>query len=328
MLIDKFGRQITYLRISLTPSCNLRCVYCMPPEGIPAPAPDNFLADDEIISFVKQAAALGISRVRLTGGEPLLRKGLVDLVRGISSIQGIDEVSLTTNAMLLANYAENLYRAGLSRVNISLDSLNPEKFTRITRGGHIRNVFQGIAAAEEHGLTPIKINSVIVKELNDDEIQDLAQLTLDHNWHIRFIEFMPVSNAQDWGTDFPPADQRFISVKEMKNRLSSLVPQPIESSKGNGPARVFRLPHALGTVGFISPLGENFCKNCNRIRLTADGFLRPCLLNDQEIPIKDGLDDTRLLANIIIEAVDLKPEGHELSSKRYPESRRMSQIGG
>ncbi len=328
MIIDKFGRQITYLRISLTPKCNLRCVYCMPPEGISTPEPDDLLTDDEILSFMRQAASLGINRVRLTGGEPLLRRSLVDLVQGISSIPGIDEVSLTTNAMLLAKYAAALAGAGLSRVNISLDTLDPEKFTRITRGGQLKKVFQGIAAAETCGLTPIKINSVIVGGLNDEEIPDLAQLTLDHHWHIRFIELMPVGNSQDWGADFPPVEQRFISVQEMKIRLSSFGLQPTESPKGNGPARNYRIPHALGTVGFISPLGEHFCNNCNRIRLTADGSLRPCLLMDAEISIKDMLEDDQILTKHIIEAVAIKPGGHELSLRHYPETRLMAQIGG
>jgi len=328
MLLDKFGRQITYLRISLTPNCNLRCVYCMPPEGIPTPDPDDLLTDDEILSFVKQAASLGIRHVRLTGGEPLLRRSLVDLVEGISAIPGIDEVSLTTNAMLLAKYAAALAGAGLSRVNISLDTLNPEKFTRITRGGQLKKVFQGIAAAETCGLAPIKINSVIVGGLNDDEIPDLAKLTLDHQWHIRFIELMPVGNTQDWGPEFPPFEQRFISVQEMKTRLLFLALQPTESPKGNGTARNYRIPHALGTVGFISPLGEHFCNNCNRIRLTADGSLRPCLLMDTEISIKDVLENDQILTKYIIETVALKPEGHELTLKHYPETRLMAQIGG
>lgn len=328
MLIDKFGREITYLRISLTPSCNLRCVYCMPVEGISAPDSEGLLTNTEILHFVRKAASMGLIRVRLTGGEPLLRRGLVDLVRGISTTPGIEEVSLTTNAMLLAENAAALASAGLARVNISLDTLDPERFTGITRGGQLKKVFQGIAAAEACGLTPIKINSVIVRGLNDDEILDLAQLTLDHHWHIRFIELMPVGNAQDWGEDFPPVNQRFISVQEMKIQLSSLALQPANSPTGNGPARNFRIPLALGTIGFISPLGEHFCKNCNRMRLTADGSLRPCLLTDTEISIKDMLEDDQVLTKYITEAVALKPEGHELNLKHYPETRRMAQIGG
>ncbi len=328
MLTDMFGREITYLRISLTPSCNLRCVYCMPPEGIPAPELDGLLTNEEILFIMRQAASMGISRVRLTGGEPLLRKGLVDLVRGISNIPGMDEVSLTTNAMLLAKYAPSLAGAGLSRVNISLDTLDPKKFTRITRGGQIRKVFQGIAAAEACGLTPIKINTVVVGGLNDDELPALARLSVDHPWHIRFIELMPVGTAQDWGDSFPPVDQRYISVQEIKTRLSSLALQPAEKPIGNGPARSFRIPNAPGTVGFISPLGEHFCEDCNRMRLTADGTLRPCLLMDTEISVRDVLGDDQALTEYIARAVSLKPESHELCLHHYPKARRMAQIGG
>lgn len=328
MLTDTFGRDITYLRISLTPSCNLRCVYCMPSEGIPAPESDGLLTNEEIFSFMRQAASLGISRVRLTGGEPLLRNGLVDLVRSISDIPGIDEVSLTTNAILLEKYAATLAGAGLSRVNISLDTLIPEKFTRITRGGQIRKVFRGIAAAEASGLTPIKINTVVIGGLNDDELPTLARLSVDHPWHIRFIELMPFGNAQDWGDSFPPVDQRYISVQEMKTRLLSLGLQPAEKPIGNGPARSFRIPDAPGTVGFISPLGEHFCEDCNRMRLTADGTLRPCLLMDKEISINNVLGDDQALSEYITRAVSLKPKNHELCLHHFPEVRRMAQIGG
>jgi len=328
MLIDMHGREITYLRISLTPSCNLRCVYCMPPEGIPTPEPDGLLTDDEIVSFIRQAASMGISRIRLTGGEPLLRRGLVDLVRCISVIPGITEVSLTTNAILLEKYALSLSEAGLSRINISLDTLNPEKFTQITRGGKIKKVFNGIAAAEDCGLTPIKINTVIVGGLNDDELPALARLSIDHPWHIRFIELMPVGNSYDWGDSFPPVDQRYISVNEMKTRLLSLGLQSTEQPPGNGPARYFRIPDAPGTVGFISPVGEHFCEDCNRMRLTADGILRPCLLIDTEISIKDVLGNDQVLSEYISKAVLLKPKSHELCLHHYPEARRMAQIGG
>jgi len=328
VLTDMFGREITYLRISLTPNCNLRCVYCMPPEGIPAPKPDGLLTNKEIFSFMKQAALLGISRVRLTGGEPLLRKGLMDLVRNISTIPGIEEVSLTTNAILLEKYAADLSDAGLSRVNISLDTLNPDKFTRVTRGGQIRKVFRGIAAAEAFGLTPIKINTVVVGGFNDDELPPLARLSADHTWHIRFIELMPIGNAQDWGDSFPPVDQRYISVQEMKTRLLSLGLQPVEKPIGNGPARYYRIPDAPGTVGFISPLGEHFCEECNRMRLTADGTLRPCLLMDTEISVKDVIGDDQALSEYIARAVSQKPKNHELCLHHFPEARRMAQIGG
>jgi len=328
MLTDSFGRSISYLRISLTPRCNLRCVYCLPLEGIPEPVSGELLSNEEILLFVAQAARLGLKRVRLTGGEPLLRRGLNDLIRGIAATLGIEEVSLTTNAMLLEKQAAALAEAGLIRVNVSLDTLDPEKFTRITRGGQIKKVFRGIAAAEKAGLTPIKINTVVVRGLNDNELSALARLSVEHPWHIRFIELMPVGNAQDWGEGFPTTDQRYISVQEMHTQLSSLDLQLAQTPIGNGPARTFCIPDALGTVGFISPLGEHFCETCNRLRLTADGALRPCLLLDTEISIRESLEKGEDLTQHITQAVTLKPEGHELYQHHYPEARRMTQIGG
>jgi cyclic pyranopterin phosphate synthase len=250
------------------------------------------------------------------------------LVRGITSIPGIEEASLTTNAMLLEKYAFALAKAGLTRVNISLDTLKHENFTRITRGGLISKVINGISAAEKAGLTPIKINTVVVRGLNDDELKSLAELSLHRPWHVRFIELMPVGNAQDWGVGFPSSDQRYISVHEMKDRLSDLHLVPANAPTSNGPARTYRIPGALGTVGFISPLGEHFCESCNRLRLTADGALRPCLLMDTEIPIKDLLNDNEAIRNHIEKAAAMKPEGHELYQNHYPEARRMAQIGG
>ncbi len=328
MLTDPFGRPITYLRISLTPRCNLRCVYCMPAAGLPAPEKGELLTNEEIAELVRAAARQGVRRVRLTGGEPLLRRGLVDLVRRIAATPGIEEVSLTTNAMLLAKKAVALAAAGLSRVNISLDTLDPEKFRRITRGGRIQRVFDGISAAEEHGLTPIKLNTVVVRGLNDDELPALARLTLEHPWHVRFIELMPVGNAQDWGPGFPAADQRYFSVQEMHQKLAAYNLQPAEAPRGNGPARTFRIPGAAGTVGFISPLGEHFCAACNRLRLTADGNLRPCLLMDEEINVRDALRNGEDVTPWLWQAVARKPEGHELLLQHYPQTRRMVQIGG
>ena len=327
-MIDSFGRTISYLRISLTPRCNLRCVYCSPPEEISNPPSGGLLTNDEILCFVAQAAPLGLKRVRLTSGEPLLRRGLVSLVRGIVAIPGIEEVSLTTNAILLAKKAAALADAGLTRVNISLDTLDSEKFRSITRGGRIAKVFEGIAAAETHGLNPIKINTVVVRGINDDELLALAQLTTEHPWHIRFIEIMPVGNTQDWGEGFPSPDKRYFSVQDMRTQLSLLNMQPATIPTGNGPARTFRIPSAPGTVGFISPLGEHFCGSCNRLRLTADGFLRPCLLMDDEIPIRNDLENSEALMNQILLATALKPEGHELYQEHYPEVRRMAHIGG
>jgi cyclic pyranopterin phosphate synthase len=328
MFIDPFGRSITYLRISVTDRCNLRCVYCMPKEGIQWQLRSDQLSVEEIVRVVEVAAKGGVKRVRLTGGEPLVHPQIVEIVRRIASIRDIEEVSLTTNAMLLERLAQPLANAGLTRLNISLDTLNADKFKQITRGGRIDRVWKGIAAAERAHLAPIKLNTVIVGGLNADELPALARLTIENEWHVRFIEVMPIGNAQDWGDDFPASQERYVSVQEMHAQLSNLNLQPETAPVGNGPARTFRIPGALGTVGFISPLGEHFCNRCNRLRLTADGFLRPCLLLDCEIDLKQVLRSGGSLEAALRCAVDLKPEGHELSLQHYPESRRMAQIGG
>jgi len=278
MFIDPFGRAITYLRISLTDRCNLRCVYCMPKEGLQWQPHADQLSVEEIVRVVATAAQGGVRRVRLTGGEPLVHPYIVDIVRRIASIPNIEEVSLTTNAMLLERLAQPLADAGLKRVNISLDSLDADKFKRITRGGDLNRVWRGIAAVEHARLSPLKINSVIVRGLNADELPALAQLTMENDWHVRFIEVMPIGNTQLWGEGFPVPTERYVSVQEMRSQLSTFNFQPVSSPLGNGPARTFRIPNALGTIGFISPLGEHFCQNCNRLRLTSDGKLRSCLV--------------------------------------------------
>jgi cyclic pyranopterin phosphate synthase len=253
---------------------------------------------------------------------------VVEIVRRIASVPNIEEVSLTTNAMLLERLAQPLAAAGLKRVNISLDSLERDKFRRITRGGEIDRVWQGIAAAEKAHLAPIKLNTVIVRDLNADEIPALAQLTMEHEWHVRFIEVMPIGNAQEWGEGFPAPDERYMSVQEMHAQLSTLRLEPVTAPLGNGPARTFRIPGALGTIGFISPLGEHFCENCNRLRLIADGHLRPCLLLDGEVNIREALRAGQPLQPFLQRAVDARPQGHELFLQHYPEYRRMAQIGG
>lgn len=327
-LIDHFGRTITYLRISVTDRCNLRCVYCLPEEGIAWQASANQLSIDELARVTAAAAQGGVRRVRLTGGEPLVRPDIVEIVARLAAIPGIEEVSLTTNAMRLEKLAGPLAAAGLKRVNISLDTLEADKFRRITRGGSLERIWRGIAAAEQAGLAPLKLNTVVVRGLNDGELAEFAQLSIQNPWHVRFIELMPVGNTQSWGEDFPPAAERAIPVQEMLTRLSKLNLQPGETPMGNGPARTFRIPGALGTVGFISPLGEHFCQNCNRLRLTADGYLRPCLLLDGEINLREALRAGEPLLPLIQRAVEAKPVGHELSQQHYPETRRMAQIGG
>jgi cyclic pyranopterin phosphate synthase len=327
-LTDRFGRSINYLRISVTDRCNLRCVYCLPGEGVEWQARQDQLSAEEIARVAEAAAQSGVRRVRLTGGEPLVRADIVEIVARLASIPSIEEVSLTTNAMSLERLARPLAEAGLKRVNISLDTLDADKFQRITRGGNIDRLWKGIAAAEEAGLAPLKLNTVVVRGLNADELPALARLTIENPWHVRFIELMPVGNAQDWGEGFPAMDDRYISVQEMRARLSGFGLQPAETPTGNGPARTFQIPGALGTIGFISPLGDHFCQTCNRLRLTADGYLRPCLLLDGEVQVRDALRAGLPLLPLIQQAVDAKPEGHELLLQHFPESRRMAQIGG
>jgi len=333
-LRDAFGRRIDYLRISVTDRCNLRCAYCVPPAGVTWKPRSELLSFEEIEQVVRSAVALGMSKVRLTGGEPLVRSDLPHLVRAIARIPGIKEVSLTTNGMLLEKLAAPLAEAGLARVNVSLDTLDPVKFHRLTRFGEIERVWRGIEAAERAGLTPIKLNTVVVRGVNDAELCDLARLTLSQVWHVRFIELMPVGNGGDWGEEFPPVGERYVSVQEMLARLAPLGLVPAAATVGNGPARTFRIPGAPGTVGFISPLGEHFCATCNRLRLTADGRLRPCLLLDREVSVREVLRLGADVTPLIEQAVALKPSGHGLSASStapdmgFPQNRLMCQIGG
>lgn len=328
MLIDPFGRAITYLRISITDRCNLRCAYCQPASGLKWLPPQELLTVDEIVHVVQTAASLGISKVRLTGGEPLVRPDLLKIVEAIAGIQGITDLSLTTNAILLEPMAQKLAQAGLKRVNISLDTLDAEKFHRVTRFGDFSAAWNGIMAAEAAGLKPIKLNTVVMGGFNEDEIPALARLSLDHPWHIRFIELMPVANQQDWGESLPAVEKRYFSVQKMHSMLSDLTLEAVPTPGGSGPERTFRIPGAPGTVGFISPLGDHFCNKCNRLRLTADGRLRSCLLVDKELSLRDALKQRKDLKTLIEKAVAEKPQGHELKDHNCPETRCMSQIGG
>ena len=327
-LRDTFGRRIDYLRVSVTDRCNLRCVYCMPAEGIPWKPHADMLTYEEITQVVTVAAEMGVRRVRLTGGEPLVRKNMPALVRELAAIPGIEEVSLTTNGLLLDALAAPLADVGLKRVNVSLDTLDAEKFRKLSRGGDINRVWRGIRAAEDAGLAPIKLNAVVVRGVNDDELVDLARLTLAHPWHIRFIELMPLADTAGWGGDFPGTGSRYYPVQDMRARLAELGPEPAEGPRGNGPAQVFRLPGALATVGFIAPVGEHFCATCNRMRLTADGYLRACLLHEHEICIRDALRAGEDLQPYLQAAVNAKPAGHELAEHHTPSGRHMGEIGG
>ncbi|MFQ5987820.1 MAG: GTP 3',8-cyclase MoaA, partial [Dehalococcoidia bacterium] len=280
-LSDSFQRPINYLRISVTDRCNLRCLYCMPPQGITLSPRSEILRYEEIQAVARAAAGLGINKVRLTGGEPLIRSELTHLIRMLSEIEGIDDISLTTNGVLLRRYAAPLKEAGLRRVNVSLDTLNRGRFQRITGSDRLKDVLDGIEAAREAGLEPVKLNMVVMRGMNDDEVLDFARLTIEQGWHVRFIETMPFGKGER--LDFIPA----VEIKERLLSLGGL--EPSLPSDSNGPAKYFRFSEAKGTLGFISPLSEHFCFNCNRLRLTVDGQLRPCLLSDEEVDLRKPL---------------------------------------
>lgn len=323
---DAYGRPITYLRISLTDRCNLRCVYCMPAHGMKFAPRDELLTDEELLKVVRAAVKIGFSRLRLTGGEPTVRPNLVDLVREMAAMPGVEDISMTTNGLLLERLASDLARAGLRRINISLDTLDPERYRIITRGGRIERVFAGIAAAEAAGLTPIKLNAVVVRGLNDHEVPALAGLTLDRAWQVRFIEVMPLEGVAE------VHDTGLVTTGETRARIEEVF-GPLEELEAplSDPARVYRISGAKGTIGFISPVSEPFCAFCNRIRLTADGKLRLCLLRADEVDIRglvrSGASEEELIERIRA-AVWRKPWGHGLREGDRRTGRGMSQIGG
>lgn len=324
-MFDSFGRKIHYLRISLTDRCNLRCIYCMPEQGAEFHSSAHVLSDDELVRLVQIFARLDFDRIRLTGGEPTVRPNLVSIVERMAKIPGIREIAMTTNAMLLEKYAEPLVRAGLRRVNISVDTLDAEQFTQMTRYGRLDTVWRGILAAERAGLTPIKLNAVIVRGYNENEIVNLARLTLDRAWDMRFIEVMPIGSIADFQVN------SLVPVAEMKQRIEQeLGPlEPLEWS-GHSPFRPYRLQNAQGTLGFISSVSDPFCDGCNRVRLTTDGKLRYCLLHDDELdlmtPLRAGASDDELLERVRM-GIYRKPKGHALAENHFPHD-QMSGIGG
>lgn len=328
MLIDTLGRQITYLRVSVTDRCNSRCVYCLPPEGVQWKAHDEILHYEEIAEIVRIMAAEGVRAVRLTGGEPLVRPHLSRLVKMLADIPGIDDISLTTNGLLLEQQAAELAQAGLKRINVSLDTMKPELFHRITRVGDIERVIRGLEAAEKNNLTPIKINMVVMRGINDDEIVPMARMSLAHPWHVRYIELMPIGNQQLWGDGFPPPESMYYSIQEIRDQLEPLGLEPAHDKNGNGPAQDYRLSGGVGRIGIIAAIGEAFCGTCNRLRLTADGFLRPCLMSSWEVNVKEALRTGQPILPLIQQAVAAKPLGHELATRPAPEGRCMMQIGG
>jgi len=325
-MYDQYGRHLHYLRVSLTDACNLRCVYCMP-EEIRFQPRWKLMSDDEMLTLVEIAASLGVDKVRLTGGEPTLRQNLISLIRRIKEISNIRDLSMTTNGILLSEMAADLKKAGLDRVNVSLDTLDAEKFHRITRWGHLADVMRGIEAAQAAQLVPLKINVVVTAGFNDHEVARMASLTLEHDWDVRFIELMPVGNVADF------AEEAVITSTETRSRIEQEYGplEPVVGYNGHDPARPYQIPGAQGRLGFISSVSQPFCDGCTRLRLTADGKLRLCLLRDDEVdlltPLREGVG-REALRRIMAEAAWRKPWGHGLADQEVPQSRVMSQIGG
>ena len=335
-LIDNFGREISYLRVSITDRCNYRCIYCQSEKEFEFIPHQEILRFEEIVEIVQEAMNLGITKVRITGGEPLVREGIVDFIKKLREIKKLEDISLTTNAFFLSEYAEKLKDAGLNRVNISLDSLQEEKYKRITRGGSLEKALKGIDSALKAGLLPIKINTVLIRGINDDEVEDFVRLALERPLNIRFIEFMP--SGEELKNNYK---DKFISVQEIKEELiKKYLLNPIKISTANGPAKYYQIKGGQGTIGFITALSQHFCKTCNRIRLTSEGKLRPCLFSNTEVDIKQAIrklarDKTegflrkKIIRDKLKEAVRLKPEGHKLNIKNQENlSFHMSRIGG
>jgi len=326
-LIDSYNRHINYLRISITDRCNLRCIYCMPKEGISLIGHDDILSYEELLRIACIAVKKGITKIRITGGEPLARKGVVQFVSALSGIQGIQDLSMTTNGILLSPAAQPLRSAGLKRLNISLDSLNPDKYTMITRGGDINQIIAGIKSAQEAGFSPIKINVVVIRGINDDEITSFAKLSMEKNLQVRFIEYMPVGMENGW------EKERFVSADEIRQSIKTIGPLlELPSDNGSGPAQMYTIEGAQGRLGFITALSDHFCATCNRLRLTPDGKLRTCLFSDAEVDLKtkmrQGCSDDAL-ADIINEAILSKPRKHHATEQVFKKCiRGMSAIGG
>ncbi len=324
--VDRFGRMINYLRISLTDKCNLRCVYCMPEDMVFRPK-HELMQDDELRMLVRVFADLGFHKFRLTGGEPTVRQNIVEICDFIAHTPGVESLSMTTNGILLTKLAQPLAQAGLQRVNVSIDTLDADRFKKITRWGTLDEVWDGIEAAERAGLTPIKLNAVVVRGFNDQDVTELAKLSLDHDWQVRFIEMMPFGDVATF------AQTQLITDEEIRQRIADEY-MPLELSdagKLDGEARIYKFPGATGSVGFISTVSAPFCASCNRARLTADGLLRLCLLRDKEVnllePLRAGASEEDL-KEIILEGIWWKPWGHGLADDVIPEKRVMSQIGG
>jgi GTP 3',8-cyclase len=321
------GRIINYLRLSITDRCNLRCVYCMPEEGIDFLPHSEILTYEEMLHLVRLSVQAGIRKVRLTGGEPLVRKGFIPFLGSLCRIEALKEITLTTNGVLLKELAAEIRSCGICRINISLDSLKAERFFKITGRDYFDRVWEGIEEAERLKFNPIKINVVVMKGTNHDEILDFARLTLEKPYHIRFIEFMPVGARNGWSS------QKFVSTRQIHEQIAALgVLRPVYSNSLDGPAQRYVIEGSKGEIGLIGALTNHFCKKCNRLRMTAEGHLRGCLFSDQEIdvktPLREGREDAYLL-NLIRQAIQNKPKEHGIE-RRGPRKcvRQMSSIGG
>ena len=326
---DRFGREINYLRLSVIDHCNLRCVYCMPLRGLSFIPSPELLTAAEIETVVRAAVSVGFHKFRLTGGEPTLRPDIVEITRRIGGVPGVDDLAMTSNAILMPRLAAPLKEAGLNRLNIHVDTLDPERLTKLMRFGSIDEVETGIAASAEAGLLPIKINCTVTRDYNDMDAPDLARRALDSNWHVRFIELMPLGG----GETAHVALSQFVPSSETRSRIEAeLGPLvPVENPNPADEARNFRFEAGAGVVGFISPVSEPYCGSCNRMRLTADGKLHLCLLNDEELDVKKALRNgggVEAVGEILLRAVTLKPTGHRLDEGVSTLSRSMFQIGG
>jgi cyclic pyranopterin phosphate synthase len=326
MALDRYGRRIQYLRISLTDHCNLRCLYCMPEEMVFRPSAE-LMQDDEILTLVRLFVSLGFDKIRLTGGEPTIRLNVVNLVKLIADTPGVNILTMTTNGVRLPRLAQPLAESGLQRVNISLDTMNPDKFHTLTRWGSLEDVWSGILAAEDAGLTPIKINAVVVRGYNEQDMLDMTRLTLEHSWQVRFIEMMPFGGNNDFQMS------QLVTAAEMRAFIEPILGplEQVNSGDLDGEARIFKLPGARGDIGFISSVSAPFCHSCTRARLTADGHLRLCLLQEGEVdlltPLRAGATMGEL-RHLILDGLWQKPWGHSLAEGVIPLNREMSEIGG
>lgn len=318
-MLDSFGRKINYLRLSLTDRCNLRCQYCMPERGIDNKVShEDLLTLEEVYLLIEKFVELGIDKIRFTGGEPLVRRGIVDLIEKVNRLKGVKDLAITTNGLLLKDMAKSLKDAGINRVNISLDTLNADRYREITRGGDLSLVLDGIEEAIKVGLTPIKINSVLVGGFNEDEIGDLVDLTRS-GIDVRFIELMPIGEAMHF------AEDKFVSNSKVLETIGDLIPTEIDDK--SSPAVYYRLPNAKGKVGIINPISCKFCDNCNRIRLTSTGKLKTCLHSNREIDLKEAIRSQNDIKEIIRNGILDKEESHHLEEGKYA-YRNMNQIGG